>query len=210
MISPVRICLGSIQCESQETPCTKLDSHADSCVLGKNALVVQDFERPVSVYGYEGQNGPVKTARTVTGALAYDNPLDGQTLILVVHQATYIPSLHHNLLCPMQMRMNDVKVNEKPKFFCKTPTDESHSLIIQNEDNEEDNLLIPLSLNGVTSYFNTRKPSVEEFESCTRYELTAEGPEWDPASPTFGAQEDSMKDFRGQVRDPTQILKEIS
>ena len=32
---------------------TELDSHADVCVLGRNALVVQDFNRPVDVTGYD-------------------------------------------------------------------------------------------------------------------------------------------------------------
>ena len=30
---------------------TEIDSHADTCVIGKHALIVHDFERPVNVVG---------------------------------------------------------------------------------------------------------------------------------------------------------------
>ena len=32
---------------------TDLDSHADTCVVGKNALIILDFETPIRVTGYE-------------------------------------------------------------------------------------------------------------------------------------------------------------
>ena len=32
---------------------TDLDSHADTCVVGKNALITLDFETPVRVTGYD-------------------------------------------------------------------------------------------------------------------------------------------------------------
>ena len=30
----------------------ELDSHADTCCVGMNALIIHDYDRPVSVYGY--------------------------------------------------------------------------------------------------------------------------------------------------------------
>ena len=38
----------------------------------------------------------------------------GEVHILEVHQAIEIPHLHHNLLCPMQLRVNYAEVNERP------------------------------------------------------------------------------------------------
>ena len=32
---------------------SELDSHADTCVVGKNALVFQDLGRPVDITGYD-------------------------------------------------------------------------------------------------------------------------------------------------------------
>ena len=36
---------------------SELDSHADTCVVGKHVLVFQDFDRPVDVIGYDKQLG---------------------------------------------------------------------------------------------------------------------------------------------------------
>ena len=36
---------------------SELDSHADTCVVGKHVLVFQDFDRLVDVIGYDKQLG---------------------------------------------------------------------------------------------------------------------------------------------------------
>jgi hypothetical protein len=55
----------------------ELDSHTDTCILGCGALVFLDFDRPVCVQGYDPTLG-TKTFATVSGALAYDNPVTGE------------------------------------------------------------------------------------------------------------------------------------
>ncbi len=37
-----------------------LDSHADTCVLGCNALIILDYNRPVSIVGYDQPLGTKK------------------------------------------------------------------------------------------------------------------------------------------------------
>ena len=137
----------------------------------------------------------------MSGALAYDNPSDGNTIILVIHQALKINTLDNNLLCPMQLRLNDVIVNETPRFLCRNVTDHSHSLIMSQDDNEHEKFTLPLELFGVISGFVTRKPTVEEFETCPRYVLTAEGPEYNPSTSAYEEQESAMVDFRGQLKE---------
>ena len=178
-----------------------MDSHADTCVVGDNALIVHNFDRPVSVTGYN-QKVSHEDASTVTAAVAYDNSL-GRTIVLVIHQAIHIPGLQHNLLCPMQMRLNDVRISEIPKFLADEPTNHTHALMIP-ETEREDELLIPLSLHGVTSYFPTRKPTVAEYEneSTLKHELTYESPEWDPHCVDFSNQEDAWTDSVGRIREP--------
>ena len=63
--------------------------------------------------------------KTVSGALAYDNPTSCKTVIIVIHQVIHVPTMDCNLICPMQVRMNDVKLDDKPKFLIEDPTDES-------------------------------------------------------------------------------------
>ena len=62
-----------------------------------------------------------------------------------------------NLIYPMQVMMNDVKLDDKPKFLAEDPTDESHA--ISSEDNMGTLANIILSMKGVTSYFPTREPT---------------------------------------------------
>jgi hypothetical protein len=107
----------------------ELDSHADPCVVGRDALILLDYDRPVIVKGYDPSLG-TKTYATVSGALAYDDPVTGKEYHLVINQAIHIPHLDHHLLCPMQCQVNDVIVNNTPKFLTSDPTDHTHALTI--------------------------------------------------------------------------------
>ncbi len=107
----------------------ELDSHADMCVLGRDALTLLDYDRPVIVEGYDPSLS-TKTYATVSGALAYDDPVTGEVYHLVINQAIHIPHLDHHLLCPMQRQVNDEIVNNTPKFLTSDPTDHMHALTI--------------------------------------------------------------------------------
>ncbi len=67
----------------------ELDSHSDTCVLGSDALILFDYDRPVIVEGYDPSLG-TKTYATVSGALPYDDPVNGKVYHLVVNQADHI------------------------------------------------------------------------------------------------------------------------
>jgi hypothetical protein len=97
------------------------------------------------------------------------------------------------LLSTMQMRLHGVIVNETPKFQSLNPKKRSHSISVRG-DHAEDVLLIPLELHGVVSCFPTFTPTQLEFETCERYELTYETPEYDPSATTFHDQEAGIVD----------------
>jgi hypothetical protein len=94
----------------------ELDSHADTTVLGAGALIIQSYDQPVEVVGYDPQQG-LQTFEMVSGVLAFDHPWDGQVYHLVFHQAIHMPQLDHHLLCPMQSCINDMTVNGVSNFF---------------------------------------------------------------------------------------------
>jgi hypothetical protein len=77
--------------------------------------------------------GNLKTLKPLSAVLAYDFPESGWTVCLILHQAVYFPTLQHNLVCPMQMRLHGVVVNETPRFQCETPTDTLHSVVVRGE-----------------------------------------------------------------------------
>ena len=97
----------------------------------------------------------------------------------------------------MQVRMNDVKLDDKPKLLTENPTNESHA--ISCEDNMGTLINITLGLTEVTSYFPISKQTKHEFENCPRIELTYFTPEWDPYSTTFQEQEEALKDNNGKL-----------
>ena len=131
----------------------ELDSHADTCCLGENCLVIHDTEQIVSVMPFE--------VKIVTAAVAYDCPATRNVFVLFFHQALHIPDLQKHLLCPNQLRHNQVLVNETPLLYIPPDQrDNSHHSIIFQQPHPI--LHIPLSLNGTTSYFDTRIPTWEE------------------------------------------------
>ena len=91
----------------------------------------------------------------------------------------------------MQLRLNDIKVYDTPKFLTEQPTAYDHAIVASGSDNE-DELLILLSLDGVVSVFWTQKPTIQEYESCPHYELTADTPEYDPSDGSYAQQEQAM------------------
>ena len=121
----------------------ELDSHANTCVLGKDALIFLDYDQPIMVKAYDPRLGSAECC-TVSGAVAYDDPMTGRTLLLVINWAIHIPHLDHHLLCPMQCHVNDVTVNNMPKFLASDPTDQMHALNLSDPGCPSQTVTLPL------------------------------------------------------------------
>jgi hypothetical protein len=63
----------------------ELDSHTDTCVLDRDALIFLDYDRPVIVKGSDPSLG-TKTYATFSGALAHDDLTTGKVYHLVINQ----------------------------------------------------------------------------------------------------------------------------
>ncbi len=127
----------------------------------------------------------------MSAALAYDNPVAGETDILLVHQAIYIPAIEQNLLSTMQARLKDEIVNITPRFLTDNVTDHTHSRVIPVDDGDVP-YVIPISLKGVTSSFPTWKPTIEKFKSLPHLHLTNADVPYDPLDTTFAQQEHAL------------------
>ncbi len=138
---------------------------------------------------------------------------------MIINQAIHIPHLDHHLLCPMPVCVNDVTVNDLPKFLVANPTDQMHALTMTDPDNPLQPVILPLTLRGVTSLLNVRTVTIDEFNSqdYPRLHLTSETLTWDPMTNLYQQQENAMMDYSGNiVRDaamrrqvPTLIVNEI-
>ena len=144
-------------------------------------------------------------AKTVNAVITYDDHKDGQAFMLIVQQALLIPKLKQVLLCPNQMRDHGLRVNDEPKFTLGNPQDHHHAITFHEQKRDDGTLFrIPMSLDGVISYFPIRKPTIEEWETSppeNRITITADSPEWIPLTDRFRMREEAMVDMAGELRD---------
>jgi hypothetical protein len=117
----------------------------------------------------------------------------------------------------MQCRVNDVTVNDLPKFLATDPTDQTHALTLTDPNNPLQPVILPLTLRGVTSVLNVRSMTINEFNSHDhfRLHLTSETLTWDPTTDLYEQQGHAMMDYSGNiihdaaVRGPQLILNEL-
>ena len=60
----------------------------------------------------------------------------------------------------MQCHLNEVHINEVPKFLTETTSETTHAIDLVNPFNATHLLLILLQLSGVTSYFDIHSLSI--------------------------------------------------
>ena len=69
---------------------TELDSHADSPVVGKNAIILYQTEMTVNVTPFSDDFGMMPEVRVFYAAVAYDCLITGNSTILIINNALYI------------------------------------------------------------------------------------------------------------------------
>lgn len=71
----------------------------------------------------------------VTAATAYDNPSNGMTVILILHQALYLgDKVNNSLLCPNQPHNYGLEVDDAPIDLAPISKPSTHSIHCPDED----------------------------------------------------------------------------
>jgi hypothetical protein len=117
----------------------------------------------------------------------------------------------------MQCRVNDVTVNDLPKFLAADPTDQMHALTLTDPNNPLQPVILPLTLRGLMSLLNVRSVTINEINShdYLRLHLNSETLTWDPTTDLYEQQEHAMMDYSGNIvrdaaaRTPKLILNEL-
>ena len=104
--------------------------------------------------GFDSGLGTIESRRIVRAAAACNDPDTGEAIIFKICQAIEIPTMDHNLSCPMQIKHNDVVMDEHPKHLTMDPMNNHHAATTPNGDESH---MIPLSLRAVTSHSPTKK-----------------------------------------------------
>ena len=112
-------------------PEIELDSHADTCVVGDNYLVICDHDRPVNSYSYDPKDGH-KGANRVDAAVGYQDLQSNQKVILMINQNICIDGLVNHLLCPMLCHLNGEHISEIPKILAENLNKTTHALELVN------------------------------------------------------------------------------
>jgi hypothetical protein len=81
------------------------------------------------------------------------------------------------------MRAYGAKVDDVPVQY---DINSSHSIQVHG-------ITIPLVMDGVISYFDSRKPTDDELNNCRRVTLTSDD-KWNPKDPTFAEKEEILKE----------------
>ena len=176
---------------------TELDSYTDSPVVGKHAYIIETTSKTALVSGFTTELGEPIRVPIVIAAIIYDCEYTGNSHIMIIHNALYFKNMEVNLIPPIIMRIAGLEVDECPKFLSKNPTESNHSIFFPDED-----LRIPLLIEGIISYIPTRKPSLEEYnERAGDYLLlTPNLPDWNPHSDVYKDQEYGMLDYNGNIK----------
>ena len=183
-------------------PRTELDSHANMFVAGCHVHILASTGKTASVKSFS-PDIPAKEIPIIDCAIMYDCPYTGIQAILVATDALHVPSMDHNLVPPFMLREAGIIVNEQPKCQSDEPTSETHSLYFPDEK-----IRIPMSLNGIFSYFPSRKPTVAELqiEELPVVRLTPQGT-WHPYNVAHALNEESMVDSEGNLSQPSRHTK---
>jgi hypothetical protein len=93
----------------------EMDTHADTCVLGRNFGPLHFTGRVCNVQPYNSAYTPVADVPIISGATAFDCLSTFQTIILFVNEGLdFTDSLDNSLLNPNQLRYARVKVQDNP------------------------------------------------------------------------------------------------
>lgn len=150
----------------------ELDSHADTCVLGKNFVPLYYTGEVCDVHAFSPDHTPVSNVRIGGGATLWFDPTNGAGYIIVINQALmFTDSLEHSLLNPNQIRLNG-------HSLCEDPWDKHRSIGITPSDHDT---FIPFQATGPILHFKSTTPTLEDMATYPHIQLTADEP-WDPAN----------------------------
>jgi len=156
----------------------ELDSHTDTCCLGKNFIPLYYTDGEVcDVHAFSPNHTPISNLKIGGGATLWFDPETGADYILVVNQALmFTATLDHTLLNPNQIWMDG-------HSLCDDPWGQHRSLGIKTTEKEN---FIKFHTKGTIIYFDSVTPSMEDLSRYPKIELTADE-NWDPNTVSIAA-----------------------
>jgi hypothetical protein len=134
--SPINRCVQRVHTDQVHHSTCELDSHADTCVAGSNTIILEYTDQVVSISAFSDQLEVMKNIPIGTVATAYDDPSDGTTTILIIHQALLMNDIvKTTLLCPNQLKSHGLIVDDVPIHISHpSQAPSTHSIYIPIDD----------------------------------------------------------------------------
>ena len=86
----------------------EMDTHADTCVLGINFVILEYSGRVCDVYPYSQDYEAIKDIPIVRGATAVQDQDTGETYMLVINEGLWYGNrMHHSLINPNQLFLSN-------------------------------------------------------------------------------------------------------
>ena len=149
-----------------------MDTHADTCVAGKNWAVLKYSDVVCEVQPFTDKHGSVKEVPIVTACTVWTDQNSGKEYLLVGEQFLWFgSSLEHSLINPNQLRANYLKVQDNPF---------EPDAGISGNTNDDDDVFIPFDTTGTIVSFESRVPTEFEMSNLPVIVITAD--QWDPGN----------------------------
>mmetsp|Transcript_16812 Transcript_16812/g.23799 ORF Transcript_16812/g.23799 Transcript_16812/m.23799 type:complete len:408 (+) Transcript_16812:1193-2416(+) len=141
--------------QMQEGSHLGIDTHADTSVAGSHVCILEFINGATyNVSPFHGS--PVKNISLSNVIIAVDREDGQEGYILELNSfLNFTASMNHSLLCPIQARLNGVKINNAPKNLSPTS---SQSIIINNQ------ISIPIYFHGPIPYIHIRYPTDQDMD----------------------------------------------
>lgn len=153
----------------------ELDTHADTCVLGVNFIIMEYSGRVCDVYPYSQEYEAITDVPIVRGATAVQNQETGETIILIVNEGLWFgDKMDHSLINPNQLRHFGVDV-------CDNPYTEGGMYIRESESQT----FITLHSKGIIVFVDSHTPTTHELQTCQHVVLTSPSI-WNPMTVCLG------------------------
>jgi hypothetical protein len=147
-----------------------LDSHANMIVLGKQCFIISYSGKYIDVNAFADAVGGLTQVPIVDAAITYDCPYSHKSWLLIVRNVLYFRLMDNNLIPPFILREAGLIVNDKPEIHCAYPTVNDHTI-----QDLETGLFIQLNLDGIFSFFNSRRPTHDDLLYAKAVVITPEG-----------------------------------
>jgi hypothetical protein len=153
-----------------------MDTHADTCVAGRNFLMCEFDGTTCEVSPFTDEYQAMKDIPVVSAATAWTDDESGETIILWFNQILwYGDKLRHSLINPNQLRHYGISV-------CDDITDQNRRFGIDIHGE----YFIPFQMKGTNIYFESRVPSKWELQNCRIITITDDNV-WDPTAVKIAA-----------------------